>query len=75
MRLIRLAILMASRTSSSVSGRGMSTSGVTWNTRPQNSARPVTYWMGSPFCSRDKPSSRAFSPFVSILYCGSTICV
>ncbi len=36
----------------SVSGRGISTSGVTSNSRPQNSCRPVRYWVGSPAARR-----------------------
>ena len=42
----------AASTSSSVSGRGMSTPGPTWKGRPKNSHSPSRYWRGSPASRR-----------------------
>ena len=73
--LIREQMLIASRHISSVSGRGMRTSGPTLNSNPQNSALPITYWMGSPFESLSRFSLSRASWDAEIWYSGSTIWV
>ena len=47
--------------SSAVSGRGMSTAGLTLNSIPQNGVRPSMYCSGSPCCSRFKMLSSSRS--------------
>ena len=67
----------ASSTSRAVSGRGMSTDGLTWKTRPRKSAWPRTYCTGSPcwrrlkilssniFCSADNSLTLPLTKSVS----------
>ena len=73
--LMRAASFTASRTRSSVSGRGTSTFLSTLKIWPQNSVLPTTYWMGSPAWSRTIASARGCTFFLSIWYCGSMMWV
>ena len=68
-------VLMASLQRISVSGRGMSTSGVTLKLLPQKSVLPMTYCTGSPSESRLSASRRVDSSLCGIVNEGSMMWV
>ena len=64
----------AHSTSSSVSGLGIRTEGLTLKRLPRNSWKPVTYCSGSPLLSRTKASISSGNLPSSISREGSTMC-